>query len=106
MFEQGTKIQATTVGQVLSEKFQNTVQEGKTYCISNFEVIDNAKDYKATPHPFRILFSGSTHVKDCHAEITVGRFQFMPLGEIVKAEESCYKSNKKPMLQYICLMLH
>ena len=52
---QGTKIQASILGKALNEKLDGLLQEDKTYFISNFEVKENSKDYKATPHEFKFV---------------------------------------------------
>ena len=54
-FIQGTKIQASILGKALNEKLNGLLEENKTYFISNFEVKENSKDYKATPHEFKLL---------------------------------------------------
>ena len=86
----GTKIQGSIVGKGLYERFHDLIHEGRTYCITNFEVIDNAKDYKATPHCYRLLFSIATHVKEESTELNVDRHHFIPLAEVAGAEEACY----------------
>ena len=66
------------------------LEENKTYFISNFEVKENSKDYKATPHEFKLLFSASTFINEQISEINVNPFHFVPLSDVVKAEESAY----------------
>ena len=51
---------------------------------------ENSKEYKATPHEFKLLFSASTFFNEQIAEINVNHFHFVPLSDIVKAEESAY----------------
>ena len=51
---------------------------------------DNAKDFKATPNHFRLIFSVSTFVSKQMVDLSVNPYHFIPLNEIVNAEESCY----------------
>lgn len=87
---QGTKIQGSIVGKGLYEKSHDLKHEGRTYCITNFEVIDNAKDYKATPHYYRLLFSASTYVKEESNEVNDEHTNFTPLSDVAGAEETCF----------------
>lgn len=105
---QGTKIQGSIVGKGLFEKFHNVMHEGKTYFISNFEVIDNAKEYRATPHAFRLLFSAATFVREQSVDFPVKHFDFVPLDEIANANESSYPNyfvGWMPLLLAMCLVV-
>ncbi|XP_028766670.1 uncharacterized protein LOC114724483 [Neltuma alba] len=61
--EEGHKIQASVMNNILHEQYRNSCIEGTTYFFANFVVSSNVTQYRATNHPFKINFTQQTFVR-------------------------------------------
>jgi hypothetical protein len=59
-----------SVGQKDLNKFSNTVVEGHSYFIRNFQVSSMARRFKAVPGPYTIFFTSWTIAQDIPAEVS------------------------------------
>ena len=80
---QGSKIQATIAGNSLYERLGGVFHEGNTYFIANFEVIKNTHAYRATTHPFKIMFTARTFIRNDVANLPTEAYNFMPLADVL-----------------------
>lgn len=80
-------MQATVIAKNLHERYRDILIEGQTYFIANFMVLENSNLYKATNHPFKIIFTQQTFVRPETTDIPLHAYSFMPINDILKSEE-------------------
>uniref|UniRef100_A0A0D3CEW5 Replication protein A 70 kDa DNA-binding subunit B/D first OB fold domain-containing protein n=1 Tax=Brassica oleracea var. oleracea TaxID=109376 RepID=A0A0D3CEW5_BRAOL len=73
--DKGDRIQACIRGKLIS-KFEDDLGEGKCCILMNFKLSPNLGNYRGTPHPFKIFFTWSTHVKKNCEEIPNDSLRF------------------------------
>ncbi|KAF3589187.1 hypothetical protein F2Q69_00028506 [Brassica cretica] len=73
--DKGDRIQACIRGKLIS-KFKDDLGEGKCCILMNFKLSHNLGNYRGTPHPFKIFFTWSTHVKKNCEEIPNDSLRF------------------------------
>ena len=82
-FWQGNKIQATILGRSLYERMGGVFHEGNTYFIANFEVVKNTHAYRATTHPFKIMLTARTFIRNDVVNLPTDAYSFMPLSDVI-----------------------
>ncbi|KAL0761886.1 hypothetical protein Bca101_078036 [Brassica carinata] len=75
LYDKGDRIQACIRGKLIS-KFEDDLGEGKCCILMNFKLSPNLGNYRGTPHPFKIFFTWSTHVKKNLEEIPNDSLRF------------------------------
>ena len=105
LFVQGTRIQASILGKHVNAKYENTLLEGETYFIANFEVVKNADGYKATLHQFRLLFNGSTFIRHHIADIPNNSYEFMSVCDVIKSDPNYFPDHLIGN-SFICSSMH
>ncbi|CAF2010853.1 unnamed protein product [Brassica napus] len=75
LYDKGDRIQACIRGKLIS-KFEDNLGEGKCCILMNFKLSPNLGNYRGTPHPFKIFFTWSTHVKKNLEEIPNDSLRF------------------------------
>ncbi|CAF1928883.1 unnamed protein product [Brassica oleracea] len=73
--DKGDRIQACIRRKLIS-KFKDDLGEGKCCILMNFKLSPNLGNYRGTPHPFKIFFTWSTHVKKNCEEIPNDSLRF------------------------------
>ncbi|XP_048619528.1 uncharacterized protein LOC125590229 [Brassica napus] len=73
--DKGDRIQAC-IREKLISKFEDDLGEGKCCIMMNFKLSPNLGNYRGTPHPFKIFFTWSTHVKKNCEEIPNDSLRF------------------------------
>ncbi|KAF8112795.1 hypothetical protein N665_0061s0004 [Sinapis alba] len=73
--EKGDRMQACIRGKLIS-KFENDLGERECCILMNFKLSPNLGNYIGTPHPFKIFFTWSTHVKKNCEEIPNNSLRF------------------------------
>ncbi|CAN7080160.1 unnamed protein product [Brassica oleracea var. botrytis] len=75
LYDKGDRIQVCIRGKLIS-KFEDDLGEGKCCILMNFKLSPNLGNYRGTPHPFKIFFTWSTHVKKNCEEIPNDSLRF------------------------------
>lgn len=65
----------------------DTLLEEKHYFIANFQVTENAGQYKATNHAFKLLFTPNTHVMEQQYDIPQHPYTFMSIVDVLKSRK-------------------
>ncbi|KAL9145534.1 hypothetical protein ABFS82_13G049800 [Erythranthe guttata] len=65
--EQGGKIHAS-IKRTQVNKFYSILKEGSTYIFQNIMVVPNDPKFRATRHPYKIIFINNTRVTNCNAQ--------------------------------------
>ncbi|KAJ1395774.1 Nucleic acid-binding, OB-fold [Sesbania bispinosa] len=88
MDEKGHKIGAI-VSSCDSNKWSNQLNEGEIYIMQNFEIEKNIGQYKVSKHPFKLLFTKGTIVKEQQIpNIPPNIYEFISFEDILSGKAS------------------
>ncbi|KAI4351317.1 hypothetical protein L6164_005691 [Bauhinia variegata] len=66
------------------DKFKHLLEEGKTYMMTNFEVLEDDQQLRVSKLPYKLKFVRTTTIRECVlANIPVHAFLFTPFEEIL-----------------------
>ncbi|XP_054799770.1 uncharacterized protein LOC129304134 [Prosopis cineraria] len=81
--EEGERIQAIVTQKHILDRYRDNSTEGSIVFIANFNVVEN-NQYKATNHPYEIMFNTNTFLDEEKADILWNSFSFMPINVILE----------------------